>query len=206
MLRTSESVANAQLRTGGDARGVTIIEVPGANLHAVPPFSCSLPPGWSAEEAPGALVVVRPPASGEMAEVVAELRIETVRVSVTTRLADLATAALARRRRRVRDLTVVTQKLGRFGATPAHLCGAAWTDAAGGRTAQLQVVILAPAETGRTVVDALILTGVCTEAHAPALVPEYVRIASSIHFGSTGPTVELASSSAAPDPFTTAAP
>lgn len=230
-------LANTSLRGLGDAPGVTEIAYPGTVLRAVPSFSCTCPTGWVATEAPGALLVISPAsataaagdgagAAGAVggagavgAPVSVEVRIEWVRVPAATRLMDLASANLARRRRSAPDLTVVTQKLGRFGATPAHLSGCAWTVDGDVRAAQLQVVIASPVEAGREVVDALILTGVCAEADAPALVPEFVRIASSLRFhdgsGADAPDRASAMTSMAPvasgasvadDPFTTAAP
>jgi hypothetical protein len=214
-------MANAQLRPHGDAPEVSEIEYPRVDLRAIPSFRCSCPPEWIAAEGPGALVVMRPPSHGSSAHAVdatiAELRVEGVRVAAGTRLADLAAANLVRRRRVAPDLAVVTQKLGRFGTIPAHLCGAAWTTPDGGRAAQLQVVIFAPDPAGaadRTVVDALILTGTCAEADAPTLVPEYVRIAASIRFDAAetsagaGPSARPVGSVAAVarddvDPFTT---
>ncbi|MCB1000587.1 MAG: hypothetical protein KDB40_14930 [Acidimicrobiales bacterium] len=206
---------------------MTVIAYPGPAVRAVPAFTCTCPAGWTAAEAAGALVVVRPPtgapgATGVGGELVAEVRIETVRVPATARLADIAAANLARRRRLAPDLVLVTQKTGRFDRVPAHLCGAAWTADSGERVAQLQVVLLAPQmspdDHGREVADAFVITGVCAESDAPTLVPEYVRLASSIRFGTDAAIRPSAAVTAAPessaatranpldaDPFTTAA-
>ena len=72
---------------------MTVIAYPGPAVRAVPAFTCTCPAGWTAAEAAGALVVVRPPtgapgATGVGGELVAEVRIETVRVPATARLAE----------------------------------------------------------------------------------------------------------------------
>jgi hypothetical protein len=123
---------------------------PSAAVPAVPAFVFTGAAGWTVDEAPGALVVLRsPPQSGSSLDAI--LRHE--RVATAVMLEDAAKVTWARIQRESPDAKLSFERVAGFGPHVAYLRGFSFGAPGGGTIAELHAVFLAPKVDGRKTAD-----------------------------------------------------
>lgn len=154
---------------------VTTIRVPGPEVTAAPAFVCSLPDGWDASEAPGALAEF----SLEGVTGVSVL-VSVTRVGKDVDLRDVAVRSFARQRRAHQSVTIDSQRVGRFGARVVYVRGVTVHDARA--TAQVQGLFFGPAADERSTADVFSLVGSCPAGAIADYGPVFIDILASITF------------------------
>ena len=158
-----------------------LVVQPSDMLTAVPPFVFAVPNGWTLDEAPGALAVVRLPQEVDGFWVNAMLTHDKVARSVDFKVA--AQITWAKLQRTTTDLTERGEKLMRFGDLPVYIRGAEFTGPKGGRKlAQLQALWFAPVTEGGKVVDFFQLVLTCPVEHMARSTPDIMELLSTFRF------------------------
>ena len=163
---------------------VTQIRVPGPQVATAPAFVCSLPEGWDAHEAPGALVAF---GRGDTAGV--SVLISVTRVSKDVNLRDVAVRSFARQRQAHQSVTIDSQRVGRFGDRVVYIRGVTVLDTAA--TAQVQGLFFGPAGDDRSTADVFSVVGSCPGGSLADYGPVFVDILASISFDVSDPATGL---------------
>jgi hypothetical protein len=139
------------------------------------------PPGWVADEAPGALVVVRAPQEVDGFWLNAILSHD--RVGADVDLAKAAAALWTRIQRESPGAKVESERVARFGNNVVHLRGIELSAPRSGRAlAQLQAIFLAPPVTGRKTTDLFQFVITTPVESMPRLGPGFIEMIASFHF------------------------
>jgi hypothetical protein len=128
---------------------------PSAAVRSVPSFVFTGPDGWTVDEGPGAVVVLRSPQQADGSTLDAVLRHD--RVAATVSLEDAAKATWARIQRASPDATLSFERVAAFGPNVAYLRGFSF-GASGATIAGLHALLLAPTVDGRKTGDLFQLT------------------------------------------------
>ncbi len=151
------------------------IQVPGAEVTATPGFACTLPGGWGVQEAPGAVAAFSP-ADGSAVSVL----VSATRVDRDVDLRDVAVRSFARQRRAHPDLTIDSQRVGRFGDRVVYVRGVTVSDV--DPVAQVHGLFFGPTDDRRPTADVFSLVGSCPAAEIADYGPMFVDILASIDF------------------------
>lgn len=153
----------------------SMIDVPGPVVRGPAPMRIWLPPGWTAHEAAGALVAMRPPDTAD-----ASVLVGSSRVSVGTDLRDVAVRSFARQRAQHPGLRLDSQRVGRFGERVTYL--RAVTVPGDPELAQIHALFFAPIRPDRDVADTVSLVGSCPAVSIESFGPLVVDIVASFEF------------------------
>ena len=124
---------------------------PSAAVPAVPAFVFTGSDGWTIDEAPGALVVLRSPQQADGSSLDAILRHDRVAASVT--LEDAAKVTWARIQRETPDAKLSFERVAGFGPNVVYLRGFSFGTPGGATIAELHAMFLAPKVDGRKTAD-----------------------------------------------------
>jgi hypothetical protein len=123
---------------------------PSVAVPAVPAFVFTGAVGWTIEEAPGALVVLRAPQQSDGSALDAVLRHNRVPGELT--LEEAAKRSWARIQREAPDVKLSFERVATFGTNIAYLRGYSYA-VDGSTTAELHALFLAPKGDGRKTAD-----------------------------------------------------
>ena len=151
------------------------ILIPGPEAPATPGFVCSIPEGWSAAEAPGAVVSFTP---SDVADV--SVLVTATRVAKEVDLRDVAVRSFAQQRQVNSEVTIDSQRVGRFGERVVYVRG---VTVPGDRpVAQVHGLFFGPAGDDRSTADVFSVVGSCPASVIADFGPAFVDILASISF------------------------
>ena len=153
----------------------TEIMVPGPHAPATPAFACTIPAGWHASEAAGAVASFAPGASPGVSVVVTATRVDK-----NVDLRDVAVRSFARLRRTQGGVTIDSQRVGRFGERIVYVRGV--TVPGEQPLSQVHGLFFGPAGDDRETADVFSLVGSCPASAIADHGPAFVSILASISF------------------------
>ena len=155
------------------------VHVPSPDIPGFAAFTCGLPDGWMALEAPGVLAALEPVGADSMPTPVSVL-ISAVRLRGNVELREVAVRSLAQQRRVHPEVRIESQRFGRFGDRLTYL--RVVTVPTELPAAQLHALFFAPEQSSRSVTDAFSIVASCPAADLDAFGPTFIDVVGSFRF------------------------
>lgn len=153
----------------------TEITVPGPDVTATPAFACSLPGGWAVHEAPGAVASFTPTAVRDVSVLVT-----ATRVGKDVDLREIAVRSFALQRRTNGEVTIDSQRVGRFGDRVVYVRGV--TVPGEQPISEVHGLFFGPDDDDRMTADVFSLVGSCPAGDIGDYGAAFVGILASISF------------------------